>query len=659
MRSLIRLLVFVATVTSVEAASKESSVWDNILGAVQLSPAQGASVILPADAVSIAPEELHKKVNQGQFLILEGASAAAESFGFKPTAKSVTVRSAIDIHEPRLPLIWEKPSDARIFELPEGIQVFTKERWSGVPLVAGMQRGKGGVMWLATDPGLRGHDRYPHLVHALRDLGLEPVLTSRRLWVFLDTSYRMRVDPEYMAKQWRKNGVAALHIAAWHYFEPNQQRDDYLRRFIGAAHKNAIHVYAWLELPHVSERFWEEHPTWREKTASGPDAHLDWRKLMNLRNPDCAANVKAGVDDLLHRFDWDGVNLAELYFESLEGHQNPSRFTPMNQDVRQEFQKLSGTDPITLFQAGDGHWSKNASRLTQFLTYRADLARAMQQEWIGIIEAMRAKDLPQLDLVLTHVDNLLEPETRERIGADAKQMLPLMQQHDFTFLVEDPATAWSLGPERYTKIASQYAPLVKQPQRLAVDVNVVERYQDVYPTKQQIGTELFREVHLASEAFARLTLYFESSIRKADWPFLGPAGAVTDSIRLEENKSTVHAKQGLGLRWKGPAKVNGALWPVAADGIVWLPAGQNVVEPGDEEPAIRITEFNGELKSAWAKGETTEFAYESTARAFAVLNKAPKKMMIDGVSVEPKVWVFEENWILVLPRGQHVVSVTE
>jgi len=29
----------------------------------------------------LPPEELHKKVNQGQFLILEGASAAAESFG--------------------------------------------------------------------------------------------------------------------------------------------------------------------------------------------------------------------------------------------------------------------------------------------------------------------------------------------------------------------------------------------------------------------------------------------------------------------------------------------------------------------------------------------------------------------------------------------------
>jgi len=38
--------------------------------------------------------------------------------------------------------------------------------------------------------------------------------------------------------------------------------------------------------------------------------------------------VSAGVRGLIQRFDWDCVNLAELYFESLEGVSNPARFTP-------------------------------------------------------------------------------------------------------------------------------------------------------------------------------------------------------------------------------------------------------------------------------------------------------------------------------------------
>ena len=49
--------------------------------------------------------------------------------------------------------------------------------------------------------------------------------------------------------------------------------------------------------------------------------------LINLANRDCFHAAARGVHDLIGRFDWDGVNLAELYFESLEGAGNPSRFT--------------------------------------------------------------------------------------------------------------------------------------------------------------------------------------------------------------------------------------------------------------------------------------------------------------------------------------------
>ena len=70
-------------------------------------------------------------------------------------------------------------------------------------------------------------------------------------------------------------------------------------------------MYAWLELPHVSERFWAEHPEWREKTALLQDAQLDWRKLMNLADPACDQAVQNGVRVLMRKFDWDGVNFAE------------------------------------------------------------------------------------------------------------------------------------------------------------------------------------------------------------------------------------------------------------------------------------------------------------------------------------------------------------
>ena len=109
------------------------------------------------------------------------------------------------------------------------------------------------------------------------------------------TREQVEVNP-FFADRWRRAGIGALHVAGWHYFEQNPENDEYLRQLIEACHRKAILVYVWLELPHVSEKFWADHPEWREKTALLQDAQLDWRKLMILTNRDCFAAVSKGVN---------------------------------------------------------------------------------------------------------------------------------------------------------------------------------------------------------------------------------------------------------------------------------------------------------------------------------------------------------------------------
>ena len=174
----------------------------------------------------------------------------------------------------------------------------------------------------------------------------------------------------------------------------------------------------------------------------------------------------------------------------------------------------------------------DAARLRTFLDYRAELAHRQQEEWIARIEAIR-QSKHNLDLVLTHVDDRFDTRMRDLIGADAARLLPLLDQHDFTFLIEDPATIWNLGPQRYPKIAEKYQPLTKQTGKLAIDINIVERYQDVYPTKQQTGTELFQLVHLAAKAFPQVALYFENSILAPDLPLLASAAANVQKFQRE------------------------------------------------------------------------------------------------------------------------------
>ncbi len=631
--------------------SEDAGSWPAILSSIGLEqqPASKAHIFV-ARAGAPASAEWTARVDQGAILILEGESSLAEMFGFKRGKDNVRVTSLADLHSPKLPIVWEKSAELPVFSVPANAEVFARERWNGVPLLAGERRGAGAVLWVATPPGEHGYERFPYLLEALADLGMEAPFRSARLWAFFDSAYRSGVDLDYFAARWRRSGISALQVAAWHFYDSDPESDAYLKKLIEACHREGIQVYAWLELPHVSEKFWASHPEWREKTALLQDAQLDWRKLMNLTNRDSFHAVSAGVKQLIMRFDWDGVNLAELYFESLEGMGNASRFTPMNDDVRALFRQRSGFDPIELF----GARTDGASRRV-FLDFRADLVRKMQEEWLGELENVR-REKPQLDLVLTHVDDRFDTGMRDAIGADAARVLPLLSSHNFTFLIEDPATVWNQGPQRYQAIAERYRPPTPHAEKLAIDLNIVDRYQNVYPTKQQTGTELFELVHQAAANFQRVALYFENSLLPPDLNLLPSAAAKVTRFERVGAKTVVESPNGFGLPWKGAAMVDDLPWPVADSETLWLPPGAHAVEAGNEMPELHMVRLNADLLDARRVGtHGMEFSYASSARAIAIFDRRPLKLSLDGTD-EPLQFT-GPNTIL-LPRGQHVVTIT-
>jgi len=638
-----RLLVKKGVIAAMLAGCASAQTgWQRVLGSVNLAGDPRIHVAGPNEA---SAENWGTRVRNGEILILEGESRLASGLGFRATPQKLTVTSLRDIHEPKMRIVLERPVELSRWAIPANSTAFTTERWTGAPVVAGYRSGKGAVLWSAIGPGRNGYERFPYLLQALTDLGADPPFRSNRLWAFFDASYRMRVDVDYFAKRWREAGISALHVAAWHFYESDPEQDAYLRRLIEACHREGVLVYAWLELPHVSEKFWKDHPEWREKTAVLQDAQLDWRKLMNLSNRDCFRAVSKGVSDLLFRFEWDGVNLAELYFESLEGASNPTRFTPMNDDVRAQFRATSGGfDPIEL-------WStrKDAASLRRFLDFRAGLVRKMQEEWLYEAEKCRESN-SDLDIVLTHVDDRLDTGMRDAIGADAARVLPMMKYQDFTFLVEDPATVWNLGPSRYPEIARKYEAITPKLERLAVDINVVDRYQDVYPTKQQTGVELFQLIHTAAASFSRVAVYFESSIVPSDLKLLSAAAATP--TRQGQN---LDCPPGTGVRWEGPAAVDGIPWPIRSNNTIWMPSGKHTISHTENDPPIMITAFNGTLLKARWTGATLELQYSSDSRATAIVKTKPKKVSVDGreaIAVDTP-----DHTTLLLPRGRHEVVI--
>jgi len=86
--------------------SSDPGPWPQILSSISLQPHDAASAgILVIRGGSPAPAHLMERVEQGAFLILEGESTAADSFGFRATKDRVAVINVEDVHRPKLPII--------------------------------------------------------------------------------------------------------------------------------------------------------------------------------------------------------------------------------------------------------------------------------------------------------------------------------------------------------------------------------------------------------------------------------------------------------------------------------------------------------------------------------------------------------------------------
>lgn len=647
-------LPLVAVVPTFRVVGADQKPWSDVFGSIGISESATENAFLIVTG-SNASADL-ARLAEDHILILQGDSPLARHFGILPQPESIPVRRIIDSHAPDVQIIWAEQTATPRFTLPAGFEIFAKERWKDAPVGAGKRTAHGAVFWLATGPGAKGTERYPYLLQALSDLGLPSPLQSTGLWAFFDSAYRSRADVDYLAQRWRKTGIAALHVAAWHNMESDPQRDEYLNNLIAACHRNAILVYAWLELPHVSDEFWAKHPEWRERTALGEDAQLDWRKLMNLENADCKRAVAQQLRQLLRRFDWDGVNLAELYFESLEGASNPARFTPMNDDVRREFQAQAGFDPKRLFDSapavGAAHQQDN---LRTFLDFRARLASRMQSDWLDVVDQMRSQK-PYLDVVVTQIDDRLDPGIRDALGADTSRSLPYLQSHRAAVLVEDPAPLWNLGAVRYRKLAEKWDDLGLDAARVAVDINIFERYQDVYPTKKQTGTELFELVHQAARSFSRVALYFENSIERQDLALLPVAAADAQLTETAPDEVQITSAHPVRLLWRGAVELDGKPWPFANDASILVASGNHRVSAGITDPPVKIFDFNGNLGRVFVEGESVEFAYSNATRAIVTLGSGTSSVDLDGTPFwkpDPS----QQHPSILLPAGEHVVSV--
>jgi hypothetical protein len=621
---------------------------------VLIVPIKAAQSLTSSQLISVL-----RLVESGAVLVTEGITPLSENLGFRP-GNSIRVRHLKEVAFPDIEISWAKETQITALQPPDGATIVTRERKSGAPLVCLLPHGRGWCLLLAgeLDPwNSDAYTRFPYFLQALRSAGIDFPFRSERLSAFFDYAYRLKENPDTLAADWRMTGIQALHIGAWYFIDDDQEAENFLHKLINACHRNGILVYAWLELPHVSEEFWNKHPKWRETTATGRDAHVDWRLVMNLFDPQCFKAVTSRLERLFRQFDWDGVNLAELYFDSPSGPDTPKNFTPLNSIVRSEYKKRFGIDPANFFKKeSPSFWKKNSAAWKEFVEYRAGLERDLNERFIQVLSGFRKSFSPDLDIVVTYVDNIYDPSMREAVGADVTVMFDLLDRYDFTLVLEDPGTVWHLGPRRYAELAQTYSRLTRHAGRLGIDINIVDRDVRTYPTQKQTGIEFLELFYQAGCHFQTVMAYAEQSMLPQDAGLVSCALAADTRGEILNNGVRISGRFPIiyrsGLE-KAAFEVNGDPWPCVDGGNVCLPAGTHVVSISDCSGASRprLIKLNGNLVSARYGGDrTVEFSYDTPRRGLAIFSSAPSSFQVDG----GESMKAQDAWVS-LPRGSHKI----
>ncbi len=619
----------------------------------------------------VARQALLRHVQAGGRLVLDGETELASQLGIRFEGRRLSAKRIHDLNFPDIPVEWKPAADFPKFAATKGAKpLFVEPESQSVLGVLG-QHGDGRYLFLGPlfDPhSALGISRFPSLFQTLRtSFGLQPLARRPQLEVYFDPGLRAGISIERLVRSWRSFGVKVVYAAAW---AADYRRWDFnYPYFIDLCHKNGILVYAWFELPQVNEKFWDAHPEWREKTATGASSYGSWRLLMNLQNRDCRRAAIAAVLSVLGQFAWDGVNIAELNYDTDHGPLNPAKYVPMNDDVRRDFAAARGFDPRLLFDATSPYfWKKNPEAFEQFDRYRSEIVTSWHRE---ILEALGpACQRNQWELVVTMLDSLHSATLTRDTGVNSESILALMKKHPFTLQVEDPAEFWSQPPDRYARFVATYLKRVPDRTRLVFDLNIIpsrNTARTLLPTNAQTGLEFAQMLHHASQASGRVAVYAESTLLPQDFEVMESVLAHGAEVSVQPDRLVVDTPRTVLVR-VDPQKtyqLDGQPWPFREFRQLMVPAGKHAIVEGRRKRqwidwsqlTLTLKSLHGELLEGSATPRGLRFRYSAPTRAVALLSKQPYQVWLDGREFAVKAGFYQGDWSIHLPPGEHQVEV--
>jgi len=612
-------------------------------------------------------------IQNGGHIITDTKNEVATELGLKFSQNKVRILKLREKLFPEEKISWRYAELVNKMEIEPGDEVFSFDEYTEMPMVIGRNIGKGKLLFFNSrfDPYSRqGYSLYPYLLEYVIDyFKLRPFVRRDNLEVYFDPGFRHTYSVENLVKQWVGQGIKIIHAAGWHQYQ--KYTYDY-KRLINLAHANGILVYAWLEPPQVSQKFWNDHPEWREKNYKNEDVRPSWRYPVAITDNQCLAAVNNELKNFLEHYDWDGVNLAELYFDAGRGLNDPNVFTPMHPSARNEMMKQYGIDLNKIFDPSSYfYWKNNRDVENKVTQYRVTQLDTVYQILLKSFYEVAGKK-KGFEVMVTAMDSYGSPELRENIGVDMQYIMRLQKRFGFSLQVEDPENLWSTDPMRYVEIGKFYQNLIGDKSKLLLDLNILSfRKENVitpFPTLTQTGTESFRLIDAATLGAPRFTIYSESSVNAQDLGFFPYAASTNIKYKMTDDGFEFDAPNSFII--KLPMNVKEIIldgYPVSPfrENSFPIPAGKHIVRLTDvavtsfstHELQAKILSFSGDLLSVSYGMKDIKITYESNTRTLISLNRQPTWVKVDHHDYKFVVMEGNDCFSIFLPDGKHFVEI--
>ena len=238
------------------------------------------------------------------------------------------------------------------------------------------------------------------------------------------------------------------------------------KQIIAAFHKSEIQCFLKI-FPSTAPDLHDAYPEWRQRMLGGGSQH-DWRSYCCPNNEKFVAKYCSRLEQTLRNCPYDGVQLAESWFEVWGGPypDNPSRehYACLCANCRCKFKKLTGVDPKGLFESNSPFYflkDKNKGLYQEWIKSRVDTIIDFDQQIVGIIRNTR----PGIPVSVTYLSDCLHhlDGSREFQAQDLERIVQEVQPEEI--LIQDAWQEWcraDLPPSFVEQYAEEYIPRIRK-----------------------------------------------------------------------------------------------------------------------------------------------------------------------------------------------------